>query len=298
MTGSVAEGTSAALEKLADSRHRMVAEALQVLDGGIVKELIDRTTTQRQFTAVGRQLVIGAERLIRGNATLVAVQSALRKALQHLKPVGRDLICTAVDDRADALPDLLSPGCRAVPAHVEALLAQADVGISASEFAERAGQHAPLVLTLRAITLRDVARSWANTRLYGSVYLDVLDDPNLVARDIVHEATHCWLNDLLVASRVRLDTMTDRYWSPWKQIRRPEFGFVHSIASFSAVVVFLDSVASALPQHSSERRRLHILADAERSRLLSCRSDVLALHLPPNLKVLLVPTYERAILVG
>lgn len=113
--------------------------------------------------------------------------------------------------------------------------------------------------------------TWATGGLPYVVHLHLMPRPELVARDLIHEATHTYLNDWLGSRDVRLDPVTPRFWSPWKDTNRPLFGFVHSIMAFSVVTAFLSSVAGG---KSSDLSWLRPFRDAERDRLRSCAESV------------------------
>lgn len=118
----------------------------------------------------------------------------------------------------------------------------------------------------------EFVRSWANPRMYCTVHLDFTASRVVIARDLIHEATHVALNDFLVAHNISLDMSEARYYSPWKEEERPAFGFLHSILTFGRVVAFLND---ALPEVNSNEAELVVkLAQLERDRLRSCKVEV------------------------
>ncbi|MBF6335103.1 hypothetical protein IU450_04295 [Nocardia abscessus] len=113
--------------------------------------------------------------------------------------------------------------------------------------------------------------TWATGGLPYVVHLHLMPRAELVARDLIHEATHAYLNDWLASRGLRLDPYTPIFWSPWKDAKRPLFGFVHSIMAFSVVTAFLASVMS---DDSSDWFWLSPFHSAERDRLRSCEESV------------------------
>lgn len=103
-----------------------------------------------------------------------------------------------------------------------------------------------VVVLLHRREVGEATSSWATTVLPATIYTDWYPDPSLLAKDLVHETTHTWLNDALDARAVQLPT-DEIYWSPWKQRNRPAYGMVHSIAAFSQVVQFLAAAVQDQP---------------------------------------------------
>jgi hypothetical protein len=135
--------------------------------------------------------------------------------------------------------------------------------------------------------------TWATGGLPYVVHLHLMPKAELVARDLIHEATHTYLNDWLASREVHLDPFTPIFWSPWKDSKRPLFGFTHSIMAFSVVTAFLANVMS---DDSTDWRWLRPFHDTERDRLQSCAESVaLAVSmLPEDLADRLAAVYALA----
>lgn len=76
-----------------------------------------------------------------------------------------------------------------------------------------------------------------------TIYTDYLDDPYLLAEDVLHETVHGWLNEAMAAQDIELPD-TAEYYSPWKENRRTAYGIIHSGMAFSHVVMYLSRIAS------------------------------------------------------
>lgn len=121
------------------------------------------------------------------------------------------------------------PLCRLV---IESLLTADQSG-----FGALLSQHASVICLLNERHAGQYLDSWTITRLPGTVFLDYLPLPTVVARDLIHEAGHNWLNDALSACKISLDGMGE-YYSPWKRSMRPTFGFLHACWAFPLTVIF------------------------------------------------------------
>ncbi|MFG1774620.1 aKG-HExxH-type peptide beta-hydroxylase [Nocardia salmonicida] len=97
--------------------------------------------------------------------------------------------------------------------------------------------HAPIMCLLVERKLDEPLNSWAISRLPGTVFCDHVGDPTILARDLIHEAGHNWLNDALTATGVDLDD-GNTWHSPWKNTPRPTFGFIHSCWAFPLTMLF------------------------------------------------------------
>jgi len=143
---------------------------------------------------------------------------------------------------------------------------------AACGWAPRITDHLGLTVLTGDVQFGDPIHSSTNPNLWQTVHLDLVNSTVVMARDLVHEATHTALNTALDFAGVDLDKIDPRYYSPWKQERRPAFGFIHSIVSFVTVVDFLLStrgVVSRLEGGLATR-----LADDEVTRLKKTRDPV------------------------
>ncbi|MEV0232225.1 HEXXH motif-containing putative peptide modification protein [Nonomuraea sp. NPDC050786] len=106
--------------------------------------------------------------------------------------------------------------------------------------------------------LRGTSISYTLRSLEGTIVTDWPDDPVRLAENLLHEATHTWLNE---AVRVLGESLQGPdLFSPWKQRMRPALGIAHSGAAFTNVAHFLHRVLeSGAGSHDARiyaRRRL------------------------------------------
>ena len=163
---------------------------------------------------------------------------------------------TAVGPRVVISPDLtrlprspisetpyyvLSPDTDQAPLRLRSLAASAYSTAAGHGFADLLAAHAVVLCLLRAKQLGDTLDSWTITRLPGTVFLDHVGDPVVLARDLIHEAGHNWLNDALTATRCRIGD-DEHYYSPWKQTARPAFGFLHACWAFPLTMIYTSRV--------------------------------------------------------
>lgn len=99
-------------------------------------------------------------------------------------------------------------------------------------------QHAAVICLLNRRRLDETLHSWALTRLPGTVFTDYTTHPEVLARDLIHEAAHNWLNDALAAHDVSLPTDVT-FFSPWRGTDRPVFGFLHACWAFALTVLYV-----------------------------------------------------------
>ncbi len=98
-------------------------------------------------------------------------------------------------------------------------------------------QQAPIVCLLEHRDLAHTLFSWSITSLPGTVFTDFTDHPEVLARDLIHEAGHHWLNEALALTETVLpDDVT--FYSPWRATERPVFGFLHACWAFSLTVIY------------------------------------------------------------
>ncbi|MFC8276421.1 HEXXH motif-containing putative peptide modification protein [Streptomyces sp. NPDC057271] len=98
-------------------------------------------------------------------------------------------------------------------------------------------QHAPVICLLNRRRLDETLHSWAITRLPGTVFTDYTNHPEVLARDMIHESAHNWLNDALTAHGVHLPADVT-FFSPWRGAQRPVYGFLHACWAFSLTVLY------------------------------------------------------------
>ncbi|WP_432144264.1 aKG-HExxH-type peptide beta-hydroxylase [Streptomyces sp. bgisy084] len=111
-------------------------------------------------------------------------------------------------------------------------------------FGDLLAAHAVVLVLLRHKQLGDTLDSWTITRLPGTVFSDHVDEPVVLARDLVHESGHNWLNDALAATVSKISDEA-HFYSPWKKTMRPAFGFLHACWAFPLTMIY---TARVLPQ--------------------------------------------------
>jgi hypothetical protein len=130
------------------------------------------------------------------------------------------------------------------------LAVDAFAAADAADFGTLLTGHAAVVCLLRRKALGDTLDSWTISRLPGTIFTDHVADPLVLARDLIHEAGHNWLNDALAALQIKIDD-GHTYFSPWKKTERPAFGFLHACWAFPLTMIF---VASVLPRADTQVR--------------------------------------------
>ncbi|KJS54404.1 hypothetical protein VM98_19235 [Streptomyces rubellomurinus subsp. indigoferus] len=183
-------------------------------------------------------------------------------------PGEENLITSSISDTPYYV---LGPATQAAPGHLHKLTVES-AGLAAEHgFGELVDAHAPVVCLLTGKPLGSPLRSWTISRMPGTVFLDyVPDNPVMVARDLVHEAGHNWLNDALTATGCEIDN-AQTFYSPWKKTHRPAYGFLHGCWSFSLVALY---VAAVLPTTSGETHTfLTAYLDRQRTQLRIVTGD-------------------------
>ncbi|WAL74645.1 HEXXH motif-containing putative peptide modification protein [Kitasatospora sp. YST-16] len=109
-------------------------------------------------------------------------------------------------------------------------------------------QHAPDICLLERREMHDTLFSWSTTRLPGTVFTDHVDSPEVLVRDLIHEAGHHWFNDALTAASVS-SPESPSFYSPWqkKNTIRPAFEFLHACWAFSLTAIYSAQVVDATP---------------------------------------------------
>ncbi|MEV5766103.1 HEXXH motif-containing putative peptide modification protein [Micromonospora sp. NPDC052213] len=192
---------------------------------------------------------------------------------------------TAVGPRIVLAPDLdrlprsaisetpyyvLGPDTTAAPPDLRELAAAAYATGAQNGFADLLAGHAVVVCLLRHKQLGDTLDSWTITRLPGTVYCDHVDEPVVLARDLIHEAGHNWLNDALGATDCKISDQVT-FYSPWKKTNRPAFGFLHACFAFPLTMIY---TARVLPKTSGGLCRfLAAYLDRQRGLLATTATD-------------------------
>ncbi|MEY9956726.1 HEXXH motif-containing putative peptide modification protein [Streptacidiphilus sp. MAP5-52] len=189
---------------------------------------------------------------------------------------------------------LLGPDTHAAPSQLQELAAAAYATAAAAGFGDLLAAHAVVVCLLRTKALGHTLDSWTITRLPGTVFTDHVGDPIVLARDLVHEAGHNWLNDALTATHSKIGD-TERFYSPWKATERPAFGFLHACWSFPLTMLY---IAHVIDQTTGDLRRfLTAYLDQQRPLLAATAADhprALNLVPDPDLRSRLHDVYQQA----
>ena len=98
-----------------------------------------------------------------------------------------------------------------------------------------------IVILMKQRELDEPTNSWSVSSLPGTIYMDYQIHPALVAKDLIHESAHCWLNECLDACRESLPSK-EAFYSPWKRKMRPAYGIIHAGFAFSCVHNFLTAL--------------------------------------------------------
>lgn len=150
-----------------------------------------------------------------------------------------------------------------------------DLGDTAFATAAEAGfgalvtGHAAVVCLLRHKHLGDTLDSWTISRLPGTIFTDHVHDPTVLARDLIHEAGHNWLNDALPACGVKIPADAE-FFSPWKKTTRPAFGFLHACWAFPLTMLY---TARVLDRVSGPVRAFLAAYLAQQRELLATTTD-------------------------
>ncbi|MFD3521240.1 aKG-HExxH-type peptide beta-hydroxylase [Streptomyces sp. NPDC058653] len=165
---------------------------------------------------------------------------------------------------------VLGPDTEPAPPHLCNLAAVAYTAAADSGFSELLAAHAVVLCLLRAKNLGGTLDSWTITRLPGTVFMDHVGEPVILARDLIHEAGHNWLNDALTATGCKIDDQA-HFRSPWKKTMRPAFGFLHACWAFPLTMLY---TAHALKGATGDLHRfLAAYLDQQRSLLAETATD-------------------------
>ncbi|MFI9273941.1 aKG-HExxH-type peptide beta-hydroxylase [Kitasatospora sp. NPDC052896] len=165
---------------------------------------------------------------------------------------------------------VLGPGAGPALISLRTLAACAFAVAADTGFGTLLAAHAVVVVLLRTKQLGDTLDSWTITRLPGTVFLDHVGDPVVLARDLIHEAGHNWLNDALTATSCKIDDHA-AFHSPWKQSMRPAFGFLHACWAFPLTMLYTARVL----EHTEDdvQRFLTAYLDQQRGQLATTAAD-------------------------
>jgi hypothetical protein len=190
---------------------------------------------------------------------------------------------------------VLGPDTTKAPLGLRSITATACATAEHAGFGDLLAAHAVVICLLRTKALGETLDSWTINRLPGTVYVDHTGEPLVLARDLIHEAGHNWLNDALAATDCKIsDEKT--FYSPWKESRRPAFGFLHACWAFPLTVLY---TASVLDQTRGDLRRyLTAYLDKQRRLLADTADDhqqALQLITDPELRERLHSAHQQAL---
>ncbi|GAB2695069.1 aKG-HExxH-type peptide beta-hydroxylase [Kitasatospora kifunensis] len=123
------------------------------------------------------------------------------------------------------------------------------------------------VVLMKRIDFGAEANSWTTTALPGTVYLDWYPNPEILAKEVLHESVHLWLNDAIEARRLTF-APEELYYSPWKERKRSSYAMFHSVAAFSHITNYLAKLHGTTAD-PMVREYCQIRVDQERDRLSS-----------------------------
>ncbi|MET7712304.1 HEXXH motif-containing putative peptide modification protein [Streptomyces sp. NPDC005407] len=190
---------------------------------------------------------------------------------------------------------VLGANTEPAPPHLRDLAAIAYTAATNVGFGHLLAAHAVVLCLLRTKSLGDTLDSWTITRLPGTVFMDHVGDPVVLARDLIHEAGHNWLNDALTATGCKIDDET-RFHSPWKKTMRPAFGFLHACWAFPLTMLY---TAQALKDTTGDLHRfLAAYLDQQRSLLTVTATDhaqALELISDDGLRLRLAAVHQQAL---
>ncbi|MGV9247250.1 aKG-HExxH-type peptide beta-hydroxylase [Streptomyces sp. NPDC003710] len=151
-----------------------------------------------------------------------------------LSPRPADLLRSEISETAYYL---IGPDTNLAPPEALGLVRAAIASATEHGFGALLTQHAPVICLLNRRRLDETLHSWALTRLPGTAFTDYTGHPEVLARDLIHEAAHNWLNDALAAYDVSLPAEVT-FFSPWRGTQRSVYGFLHACWAFSLTVLY------------------------------------------------------------
>ncbi|WP_338672581.1 HEXXH motif-containing putative peptide modification protein [Streptomyces sp. SCSIO 30461] len=225
-----------------------IADHQRVRTSRIASVLGNRLGSSALDYAVAHHLLEGAEQAARSRDAdrLAWCRSTTSQDLTHLStgshiilnPRPTDLLRSEISETAYYL---VRPDTSPAPSEAQTLVRTALVSASEHGFGALLTQHAPVICLLNHRRLDETLHSWALTRLPGTVFTDYTAHPEVLARDLIHEAAHNWLNDALAAHAVNLPSNAT-FFSPWRGTDRPVFGFLHACWAFSLIVLYIRQI--------------------------------------------------------
>ncbi|MGW7459025.1 aKG-HExxH-type peptide beta-hydroxylase [Streptomyces sp. NPDC054797] len=229
--------------------------------------------------ALAHHLLEGAEQAARAadHDLLTWYRSTSPDQLGHLSEGVAHLILAANPEGrirsrlSDTEYYLITPNSEPAPQDLRNLVRAALASATQHGFGPLLTEHAPVICLLDHRGLDDTLHSWTLSRLPGTVYTDYTDHPEILARDLVHEAAHNWLNDALALHEIKLpDDVT--YYSPWRATHRPVYGFLHACWAFSLASLYSKQALATAPQPAASA--LHAFLKQQRHHLDAAHQHV------------------------
>ncbi|MFE1289336.1 aKG-HExxH-type peptide beta-hydroxylase [Streptomyces sp. NPDC058751] len=224
------------LDGIADHQRRRTSRIASVLGNHLGSSALDY--------AVAHHLLEGAEHTARARDSdrLAWYRRTSVRDLTHLStdqhivlsPCPAELLRSEISETAYYL---VGPDTALTPPEAQSLVRAALASAAEHGFGTLLIQHAPVICLLNRRQLDETLHSWALTRLPGTVFTDYTAHPEVLARDLIHEAAHNWLNDALATHDVALPTDVT-FFSPWRETSRPVYGFLHACWAFSLTVLY------------------------------------------------------------
>lgn len=255
--------------------------------------------------ALAHHLLEGAEAAARArDATSFRwYQAAARRGVAAIDvdtPIGATMVIAPRPDQmmrshlSETAYHLIGPATTPARDRLRRLVADAFAQAGATGFTRLVTRHAAIICLLFHRPFEATLYSWSLTRLPGTIFTDFTDEAAILARDVIHEAAHHWLNDALAATGAAVPDDV-RFYSPWRRTDRPAFGFLHACCAFPLTVIY----AQAVRPRTSEPVRAFLDAYLRQQRpLLAGASDEFgkAVELVPDidLRRRLVTIFEAA----
>ncbi|MGV9995133.1 aKG-HExxH-type peptide beta-hydroxylase [Streptomyces sp. NPDC003374] len=221
-----------------------IAEHQRLRTSRIASVLGNRLGSSALDYAVAHHLLEGAEHAARARDAdrLAWYRRTTVRDLTHLSagphivlnPHTADLLLSEISETAYYL---VGPDTSPAPPEAHGLVRAAIASATEHGFGTLLTQHAPVICLLNRRRLDETLHSWALTRLPGTAFTDYTAHPEVLARDLIHEAAHNWLNDALTAYDVSLPADIT-FFSPWRGTPRPVYGFLHACWAFSLTVLY------------------------------------------------------------
>lgn len=191
------------------------------------------TTTPHAATGycLAHHVLEGAETAARSNDTATfgwytAHLDANGPALATPTDVGPRIVVAPGPDRlprsgiSETPYYVLGPDAAPAPSELREMATSAYALAANTGFGDLLAAHAVMICLLRRRKLGDTLGSWTITRLPGTIFCDHTGDPVVLARDLIHEAGHNWLNDALTATSSKISD-EPQFYSPGRRRRGP-----------------------------------------------------------------------------